>query len=69
MCAYFQVQKYFFCVEKGESQFMFNSSQVSAFLDIYWASFENLECLLLLGTCVNADIQFFSVLDRCFVVC
>lgn len=63
-------KKYFFCVEKGESQFMFNSLQVSAFLDICsWASFENLECLLLLGTSVNADIQFFSVLNRCFVVC
>lgn len=50
-------KKYFFCVEKGESQFMFNSLQVNAFFDICsWASFENLECLLLLGTCVHAGI-------------
>ena len=63
-------KKYFFCVEKGESQFVFNSLQVSAFLDIYsWASFENLECLPLLCTCVHAGIYFFSVLGRCFIVC
>ena len=50
-------KKYFFCVERGESKFMFNSLQVSAFLDIYsWASFENLECLLLLGTCMHTGI-------------